>query len=108
MKVINSEVTVQFVTSTFSDAVTMLSIVDDLVSDLKIKVNTISKIERVYWVKDLQTEAKKIQRQLRILMQCGFCASNEDLCDKLLAFDVDKEIGKLKFDDKGNRIKEEA
>ena len=108
MKVINSEVTVQFVAPTFSDAVAILPIVDDLVTNLDRSVNNIPKIERMYYVKDRQEEAKRFQKQLRILMQCGFCASDEDLCDKLLALDIDKEFRKLKFDDKGNRIKEEA
>ena len=108
MKVINSEVTVQFVAPTFSDAVAILPIVDDLVTNLNHSFNRIPKIEREYYVKDRQEEAKRLQKQLRILMQCGFCASDEDLCDKLLALDIDKEFRKLKFDDKGNRIKEEA
>ena len=108
MKVINSEVTVQFVAPTFSDAVAMLPIVDDVVSNLNYSITCIPKIESMYGVNDRQEKAKRFQKQLRILMQCGFCASDEDLCDKLLALDIDKEFGKLKFDDKGNRIKEEA
>lgn len=108
MKVINSEVTVQFVAPTFLDAAAMLPIVDDLVIKLDRNVNNIPKIERMYHAKDYQAEARRLQKQLRILIQCGFCANDEDLCDKLLALDIDKEFGKLKFDDKGNRIKEEA
>lgn len=108
MKVINSEVTVQFVAPTFSDAVAILPIVDDLVFNLNHNVNNIPKITSGYRAKDCQADARRLQKQLRILIQCGFCASDEDLCDKLLALDIDKEFGKLKFDDKGNRIKEEA
>ena len=108
MKVINSEVTVQFVAPTFSDAIAMLPIVDDVVTNLNHSVNRIPKIEREYYVKDRQEEARRFQKQLQILLQCGFCASDEDLCDKLLALNIDNEFGKLKFDDKGNRIKEEA
>lgn len=105
MRTISENVSVNFVSATFNDALKMLPLMDGMVADLlRIKEKVEKGLSYDNWFDSKLHEFTAIKERLLILLQCGFIASDEDLLDQLIATDLKAIHSQWKYDKSGKII----
>lgn len=110
MKTITEQVSVSFVTATVSDAICMMSVVDNIVSSLKDRYDRY-KDKAPRWRSDAERAVKEfntVKRQLTIMLDCGFVPSDEDLADQLLSVNLENIFAQYQWDENGKLVEEES
>lgn len=110
MKTINEQVSVSFVAATISDAICMMPIVDEIVEGLH-QMKKDAEKKPPYWQSDAQRLVKDFnrqKRQLRIMLECGFAPSDEDLADQLMSVKLENILEQHQWDEKGKLVEKES
>ena len=110
MRTITEQVSVSFVTATVSDAICMMPVVDDIVSTLN-DVYQRYKDQAPRWRSDAERAVKKFnntKRQLRIMLDCGFLPSDEDLADTLMTVSLENIFAQWQWDESGKLVEKES